>query len=96
MRIFVDGQFHVHTEAAEGTSPIDTDVFEGMPEPVVCCYRFVPEGKTCQKPNGDTVYGPFVQPFVTEKELERVWRDYERKLIAQYEALINQLYEEVQ
>ena len=83
--LYIDSDFKVHTENADGRTAIETDAFDGMAKQVVECYIFVPVGQSYTKPNGETVHGEFIQPFVTEKELDNAQREYERQLIAMYE-----------
>ena len=92
--LYVDSDFKVHVENADGRIVIETDVFDDMPRQVIECHIFVPHGESCTKPDGATVHGEFIQPFVTKEELDNAQREYERQLLAEYETLINELYEE--
>ena len=58
-----------------------------MPNQVVECYRFVPIGKSYTKTDGKIVHGEFIQPFVSEKELDRAQWQYEKQLLEQYKTL---------
>lgn len=83
--LYVDYDFKVYTTNAEGRMAIETDVFDGISDYVVECYRFVPSGSSYTKPNGLTVHGEFIQPFVTENELYIAQREYEQKRISELE-----------
>lgn len=95
MTFYIDAEFKVHTENADGRTAVETDVFDGMPPQVIECYIFVPFGQSYTKANGETVHGEFVQPFVTEDELDAAQREYEKERLAEYENIINELYSEV-
>ena len=86
--LYIDSDFKVHTENADGRTAIETDAFDDMPKQVAECYIFVPRGESYTKPNGETVHGEFIQPFVTEKELDNAQRKYEQQLLAEYEAAL--------
>jgi hypothetical protein len=83
--LYIDSDYKVHTTNADGRTAIETDIFDGMPNQVAERYIYVPVGKSHTKSNGETVHGEFVQPFVTEKELDKAQREYERQLLVQYE-----------
>lgn len=82
--IYIDSNFRCHILDDGTMTPVETDVFDAMPNPVIECYRFVLNGHSYTKPNGVTVRGEFIQPFVTEKELDDAQRQYERQLMAEY------------
>lgn len=84
--LYIDYDFKVHTTDAEGLTAIETDAFDGMPDKVTECYRFVPAGSSYTKHGGVTVHGVFIQPFVTENELDAAQREYERELLATLQA----------
>ena len=89
--LYIDYDFKVHTTDAEGRTAIETDAFDGMPDQVTECYRFVPDGSSYTKPGGVTVHGVFIQPFVTENDLDASQREYERQLLAEYEAALSEI-----
>lgn len=89
--LYVDSYFKVYTECADGRTVIETNVFDDMPKQVLECYIFVPVGKSYTKPNGEVIRGEFIQPFVTEKELDTAQRAYEKQLIAEYETALSEI-----
>lgn len=91
MTLYIDADFKVYTENADGRTPIETDAFDGMPNQVIECYIFVPSGQSYTKANGETVCGEFIQPFVTESELDNAQREYERELILDMQNALNKL-----
>lgn len=82
--IYIDSNFRCHIVNDGTMTLVETDVFDAMPNPVIECYRFVPNGHSHTKPNGVTVRGEFIQPFVTEKELDAAQREYEQQLLTEY------------
>jgi hypothetical protein len=89
--LYIGSDFKVYTENADGRTAIETDAFDGMPKQVIECYIFVPAGQSYTKSNGETVHGEFIQPFVTEKELDNAQREYERALIVDMQNALNKL-----
>lgn len=89
--LYIDSDFKVYTNYADGRISVETDAFDGMPMQVIECYIFVPSGQIYTKADGETVHGEFIQPFVTEKELDNAQREYERQLIADYAAALTTL-----
>ena len=83
--VYIDSEFKVHTTNADGRTAIETDAFDSMNDRLIECHIFVPSGQSYTKPNGKTVYGEFIQPFVSEKELDNAQREYEREKLADAE-----------
>ena len=81
MTVYIDNTYKVYTTSAEDRTAIETSAFDGMPTPVIECYIFIPKGQSYTKPNGVTVYGEFIQPWVTEKMLDNAQREYEKQLL---------------
>lgn len=85
MKIYIDDEYKCHTENPDGNyQEKETEVFDGKCAEVIEGYRCIPhEG------------GEMITPWKPFDELDSVQRDYERQLLTEYEALINELYAEV-
>ena len=94
--IYMDSEFKCHV-ADDGTMiPMETDFFEGKCDTFIEGYRLVPEGESWTRSDGTVFRGEMIAPWLDYGELDSAQRSFERQLIAQYEDMINQLYEEVQ
>ena len=83
--VYIDSEFKVHVTNADGRTAIETDAFDGMSDLIIEYHIFVPPGEIHTKPNGITVHGEFIQPFVSEKEMDAAQREYERQKLADAE-----------
>ena len=82
--IYVDSEFKCHV-ADDGTrKAVETDFFDGK------CDTFI-EGYCYDTRNGYVQIYP-VLPF---GELDSAQREYEKQLLSQYEAFLEELYQEV-
>lgn len=90
-KLYIDSDFKLHTTNAEGRTSIETDAFDGMSDFIIECYIFIPKGKSYTKPNGIKVHGEFIQPFVSEKELDAAQREFERAQLAEYKKELAEL-----
>ena len=53
MTIYIDSVFKCHVSAAEGRREIETSFFNGKCEEWIESYRFVPEGETWTREDGE-------------------------------------------
>ena len=82
MKIFIDSDFKCFSSPSEGLREVETTVFDGKCKAFIEGYRFVPEGETWTRPDGEVFTGEMVAP----------WRDY-NVLMAyqeQYEAMLSE------
>ena len=82
MVVYIDADYRVHTESGDGRETVETTVFDGMPEPVIDCHRYVPGGRQWVRPDGVMIYGEFVQMCVSKQELDAAQRAFERQQLA--------------
>ena len=93
--IYIDSDFKCH-RGGDGTMiAVETDFFEGKCDAFIEGYRFVPSGESWIRADGAVFQGEMIAPWKPYDELDALQRTYERQLLAEYEALINELYEEV-
>ena len=93
--IYIDSEFKCHISDDGTMTAIETDVFDGKCDTYIEGFRFVPHGESWTRSDGVVFYGEMVSPWKDYAELEATQREHERQLLAEYEALINELYEEV-
>lgn len=75
MIVYIDKDLKCHTSPGEGLRELKTDAFEGKCKQYIEGYRFVPEGETWIREDGQAFAGEMVAP----------WRDDE--LLTEFQAL---------
>ena len=80
MTIYIDRDFKCHAETASGRVAVETDAFDGKCRQYIEGYRFVPDGQSWTREDGQVFHGEMIAP----------WRDY--AILAEFQAL----YEEEQ
>lgn len=96
MRIWLDEEYRCHTNNPEGVyRQMEDPFFDGKCDLFVEGYRFIPAGEQWIGPDGTVFQGKMISAWKDYDELDGAQREYERQLIAEYEALINELYSEV-
>lgn len=93
--IYIDSEFKCHVTDDGTMKAVETEIFDGKCDTFIEGYRFVPAGDSWTRADGVVFHGEMITPWKNYSELEAAQRDYERKLLAEYEALINELYSEV-
>lgn len=85
MKIYIDTNDHCHASDPDGTmTVVETEFFDGK------CDAFI-EGYCYEiREDGTSIY-----PWKQYAELDAAQREYERQKLAEYEALIDELYAEV-
>ena len=93
--IYIDSEFKCHV-ADDGTmTAVETDFFDGKCDALIEGYRFVPSGESWTREDGEVFTGKMITPWRDYAELDEAQRIYERQLLAEYEAVIDELYAEV-
>lgn len=59
--IFLDSDFMCHLENAQGRTPIETDVFDGIVDAAIPYYRYIPQGEEWTDSKGRVLHGLFIQ-----------------------------------
>lgn len=98
MTIYIDNDYKCHITDTGGLTPIETDVFDGKCEAYIEGYRFVPEGETWTREDGEVFHGEMVSPWKPWDELDAAQREYEREQYstlrsqnAEYEAALTEI-----
>ena len=93
--IYIDSEFKCHV-ADDGTGrAVETKNFDGKCDDLVEGFRFVPAGESWARSDGEIFQGEMICPWKDYAPLEQAQIHYEREKLAEYENLINELYEEV-
>ena len=93
--VYIDTEFKCHLSNDGMMTEVETDFFDGKCPEYIEGFRFVPSGAVWVRSDGVSFKGEMISPWKPFVELEGVQRAYERQLLAEYEALINELYLEV-
>ena len=93
--IYIDSDYKCHVADGGNMAAMETDFFDGKCDAFVEGYRFVPAGEAWERPDGVVFSGLMITPWKNFRDLDAAQREYEKQLLAEYEALIDELYAEV-
>lgn len=82
--IYLDSDFRCYTEAAEGLRAVETMAFDGKCTEFIDGYRYVPEGESWTREDGEVFEGEMISPWKSYDLLDEAQREYERQLLAEY------------
>ena len=91
MTIYIDIDYKCYVSAAEGRRAIETNEFDGKCAEWIESYRFVPEGETWVKENGEMFRGEMVSPWKDLGEAYAAQAAYVTAQNAQYEAALTEI-----
>lgn len=91
MTIYIDSDYKCYTSPAEGRTAIETDFFSGKCPEWIESYRFVPEGETWVKENGEMFRGEMIAPWKDLGEAYAAQAAYVTGQNAQYEAALSEI-----
>ena len=77
MIIYIDDNYKCHTEPAEGLRAFELPFFEGKCKRFVEGYRYVPEGETWTREDGEVFSGEMIAPHEDYAILEAAQAIYE-------------------
>lgn len=82
--IYIDPEFKCHTFNDGTMISVKTDFFDGKCDALIEGYRFVPDGESWTREDGEVFIGEMVTPWKDYSELDAAQREYERQLLAEY------------
>ena len=91
--IYLDSDFKCHIFGDDTMTAVETAAFDGKCDTYIEGYRFVPSGKTWVREDGVEFSGEMVAPWKPWQVLEEAQREYERQLILEYEAALQEIEE---
>ena len=91
MTIYIDSDYKCYVSAAEGRRAIETDAFNGKCPEWIESYRFVPEGETWTREDGEVFKGEMVTPWKDLGEAYVARTAYLERQNAQYEAALSEI-----
>ena len=91
MTIYIDSDYKCYVSAAEGRRAIETNEFDGKCPEWIESYRFVPEGETWMRGDGEVFKGEMVTPWKDLCEAYVAQTAYLERQNAQYEAALSEI-----
>ncbi len=86
MILYRDSDYKLHVDAISGTTPIELHNFDGKCREYIEGHRYIPADAVWMRDDGMEFHGPMCTPWKPYSELDAAQREYERQLLAQYEA----------
>ena len=91
MTIYIDSDYKCYVSAAEGRRAIEVNDFNGKCPEWIESYRFVPEGETWTREDGEVFNGEMVTPWKDLSEAYAAQIAYLERQNAQYEAALSEI-----
>lgn len=89
MKIYIDSDCKCHTTNLDGTfREFEVPWFDGKCKTFIEGHRYCPEGESYVRDDGEVFYGEQITAWKPYSELDSAQREYERQLIAEYEAAL--------
>ena len=92
-KIYLDSDFKCHISGDDTMISVETAAFDGKCDTYIEGYRFVPSGQVWVREDGVEFSGEMIAPWKPWQELEEAQREYERQLVAEYEAALQEIEE---
>ena len=83
--IYLDSEFKCHVADDGDMAAVETSVFDGKCDAYIEGYRFVPEGESWTREDGQTFEGEMVAPWVDHDQLTAAQLQYEQEQMADME-----------
>ena len=91
MTIYIDSDYKCYTAEAEGRRAVETEFFDGKCPEWIESYRFVPDGDTWTREDGEEFRGEMVTPWKDLSEAYTAQIVYLERQNAQYEAALSEI-----
>lgn len=91
MTIYIDNDYKCYVSSAEGRRAVETNFFDGKCPEWIESYRFVPEGETWTREDGEVFKGEMVTPWKDLSEAYTAQTVYLERQNAQYEAALSEI-----
>lgn len=83
--VYIDSEFKCHTVNDGTMTVVETDFFDSKCDALIEGYRFVPEGESWTRSDGEVFHGEMIAPWKDDTELDEAQRAYEREMLADAE-----------
>lgn len=92
-KIYLDADWKCHISGDDTMTAVETAAFDGKCDAYIEGYRFVPSGQVWVREDGAIFTGEMIAPWKPWQELDKAQREYERQLVAEYEAALQEIEE---
>lgn len=89
--IFLDSEWKCHVTDDGTMTAVETDFFDGKCDAYIEGYRLIPSDESWTRSDGEVFHGEMISPWKDFEELDNAQREYERQLLAQYEAALAEI-----
>ena len=87
--VYIDSEYKCNPVNDGTMKAVETEYFDGKCDKFIKGYRYVPAGESWTRADGVVFHGEMIAPCEDYAELDAAQREYERQLIAEYEAALN-------
>lgn len=91
MIIYIDSDYKCYVFAADGRRAVETNFFDGKCPEWIESFRFVPEGETWTREDGEVFKGKMVTPWKDLSEAYTAQTAYLERQNKQYEAALTEI-----
>ena len=91
MTIYIDSDYKCYASVADGRRAVETNFFDGKCPEWIESYRFVPEGDTWTREDGEVFNGEMITPWKDLSEAYAAQMVYLERQNAQYEAALTEI-----
>lgn len=77
MTIYIDSEYKCHVLPGEGLREFDVPFFDGKCQTFIEGYRYVPDGETWTRADGEEFKGEMIAPWKNYTELYKAQLEYE-------------------
>ena len=92
MTVYIDSEYQCHVTNPDGVfREVETGFFDGKCDAYIEGYRFVPAGAVWTRSDGAVFHGEMIAPWKPWPELDAAQREYERQMLAEYEAALSEI-----
>lgn len=92
MKIYIDADFHCHTTNPDGIfREFEVPFFDGKCKTFIEGYKYCPDGESYIGKKDEVFCGECVVPWKPYSELDNAQREYERQLIVEYKAAMEDM-----
>ena len=91
MTIYIDSDYKCYVSDAEGRRAVETNFFDGKCAEWIESYRFVPDGATWMRSDGEVFKGEMITPWKDLSEAYTAQTAYLERQNKQYEAALSEI-----
>ena len=91
MTIYIDSDYKCYTSEADGRRAVETNFFNGKCQEWIESFRFVPDGETWTREDGEEFRGEMTAPWKDLGEAYAAQTAYVTAQNAQYEAALSEI-----